>query len=80
MRVRRAVGLSAPHAVISSEVRKQPMQSPLSRWITQIFTQGDSVSSRAQGSSTAQVRQPVQRALQDVTGSYVVNHVSSTRA
>jgi len=79
MSARRLSGVIRLQPAISSPVRKQPMHSPLCRWITQIFTQGESISGRFQTSTITKMRQPVKRALQDVTRRDMVNHFRAPR-
>ncbi len=77
---RRFSGVMRDHSVISSIVRRQPVQSRSAGWMTQIFTQGLSISSRFQMSSLMsafQEPQPVQHSLKDVARSDVVNDLGA---
>ncbi len=75
--------VSFDHLVISSMLRKQPVQIRASGWITQICTQGLWISSRFQMSSLIsafQELQPVQHPLKDVARGDMVNNLGTFRA
>lgn len=100
MMARRSSDVMADHDPISASVRMQPTQIPSAGCMTQIFTQGLSISSRRQTSPRGQalpsgqsplgpsltaclppqMRQTIQRALQDKSGGHMVDHLGATFA